>query len=135
MLYFHGIGEDIRMILSEPHMIRKHLRYNVLCVEYPGYGINFGRGICTEQQMVQDSFTVLEFLLSTGLTMQEIVVYGRSMGTGVAANLAHTMKHMPFYKVILVSPYSSIRDLAHSKAGCIGSHLINDHFNTASKIP
>ena len=64
MIYFHGIGEDVYRILSEPYQIRKKLGYNILCVEYPGYGINFHRGVCSEQQMIYDSYSVLDFVLS-----------------------------------------------------------------------
>ena len=89
MIYFHGIGEDMGRIVNEPHLIRKHAGFNVLCVEYPGYGINFYKGLCTERQMIRDSYSVLDFVLSaTQLKMKDLVVFGRSIGTGVAANLA-----------------------------------------------
>jgi hypothetical protein len=51
MIYFHGIGEDLGRVFKEPELFRKHFGVNVLAVEYPGYGINFYRGVCTEEQM------------------------------------------------------------------------------------
>ena len=89
MIYFHGIGEDIGRITRELDCFRMHLKVNVLAVEYPGYGINFYKGVCSEQQMKKDSYSVLDFLLSTGLKMSELLVFGRSIGTGVATNLAY----------------------------------------------
>jgi len=135
MIYFHGIGEDVYKILSEPYQIRRKLGFNVLCVEYPGYGINFYRGVCSEQQMINDSYSVLDFVLSvTGLRPRDIALYGRSMGTGVVTNLAFKMKHDPFYKVILVSPYFSVKDLFRTHAGWVGGFIVKERFNTASKI-
>lgn len=135
MIYFHGIGEDLGRVVEEPHLIRKHAGYSVLAVEYPGYGLNFYKGICTEKQMMRDSYSVLDFVLAaTGLKMQDLVVFGRSIGTGVAANLAWQMRHDPFYKVVLVSPYFSIRDVFRTHAGCCGAMLVKDYFNTGSKI-
>lgn len=135
MIYFHGIGEDVRGILSEPYQIRKKLGFNVLCVEYPGYGINFYKGVCSEQQMVNDACSVVDFVLTVSdLTPSDIVIYGRSMGTGVATSLAFKMRHNPFYKVVLVSPYFSVKDLFRSHAGCFGRAVIRQRFDTASRI-
>ena len=89
MIYFHGIGEDLGRVFKEPERFRKHFGINVLAVEYPGYGINFYRGVCTEEQMKHDSYSVLDYLLKTGLKMNELLVFGRSIGTGVASNLAY----------------------------------------------
>ena len=49
MIFFHGVGIDLGRVVREPHLIRKYVGYNVLCVEYPGYGINFYHGVCTER--------------------------------------------------------------------------------------
>jgi hypothetical protein len=47
MLYFHGIGEDNGEIVSEIKHVRNRCGYTVIAVEYPGYGLNWHRGICT----------------------------------------------------------------------------------------
>ena len=127
LLYFHGIGEDVGRIIREPSLFRKNLGFSVLCVEYPGYGINFYKGICTEQQMIKDSYSVLDYILATtNLKMKDIAVFGRSIGTGVSINLAYTMRNNPFYCVILKSPYYSIKDAFRSHAGCFGRMLVTD---------
>lgn len=127
LLYFHGIGEDVGRIIREPYLIRKNLGFSVLCVEYPGYGINFYKGICTEQQMINDSYSVLDFILSsTKLKMGDLAVFGRSIGTGVSIKLAYQMRHDPFYCIILKSPYYSIKDAFQSHAGCFGRILVAD---------
>lgn len=38
--------------------------------------------------MKRDSYSILDYLLKTGIKMNELLVFGRSIGTGVASNLA-----------------------------------------------
>ena len=55
MIYFHGIGEDLHVIRKEIQFIRDMLMLNVLAIEYPGYGINWNDGICSEDRMRKDA--------------------------------------------------------------------------------
>ncbi len=55
MLYFHGIGEDIGELQAEITYIMVNCEVNVIAVEYPGYGVHWDRGVCTEKQMIIDS--------------------------------------------------------------------------------
>ena len=55
MIYFHGIGEDLHVIQREIQFIRDMLMINVLAVEYPGYGVNWNDGICSEERMRSDA--------------------------------------------------------------------------------
>ena len=89
MLYFHGVGEDLASCSSEITTFGKLLDINILAMEYPGYGLNFGRGCCTTNQIKRESTYVLDFLRDElGVSSGEIILFGRSMGTGVAAYLA-----------------------------------------------
>lgn len=44
------------------------------------------------------------------------------------------MRDDPFCAVILKSPYFSIKDAFRSKAGCFGSMIVKDSFNTGALI-
>jgi pimeloyl-ACP methyl ester carboxylesterase len=44
------------------------------------------------------------------------------------------MRHDPFYQVVLVSPYKSIKSLLRSHGGCLLAAIVKDYFNSASKI-
>ena len=89
MIYFHGIGEDLHVIQREIQFIRDMLMINVLAVEYPGYGVNWNDGICSEERMRSDARQVLKFILEeTDLEMKHIILLGRSMGSAVVAALA-----------------------------------------------
>ena len=85
ILYFHGVGEDINSVLRETFVMNSALKVNVLAVEYPGYGLNWNQGICTEKQAVEDAKRVLNFILeNTSLNRSDIIIYGRSLGTFLA---------------------------------------------------
>ena len=89
MIYFHGIGEDLHVIQREIQFIRDMLMINILAVEYPGYGVNWNDGNCSEERMRSDARQVLKFVLEeTDLEMKHIILLGRSMGAAVAAAVA-----------------------------------------------
>lgn len=86
MLYFHGMGEDLAEIQHEMNYIRRRCKVNVLGVEYPGYGLNWDEGLCSEELMVRDAKAVLKFAHNElKIEFSDILVFGRSIGTGVAS--------------------------------------------------
>jgi uncharacterized protein len=59
---------------------------SILAVEYPNYGVHWDHGICTENLLMEDANHVLNYLLKELLIApSDLIIYGRSMGTGVAA--------------------------------------------------
>ena len=94
IVYFHGVGEDLTQVEGEMKLLSKTLRANVLVLEYPGYGLNWCQGICSEQRLIDDAVSVLTFVLqNTKLRMADIIIYGRSMGTAIAVALAKEFKN------------------------------------------
>jgi fermentation-respiration switch protein FrsA (DUF1100 family) len=81
--------------------------YGVLLVDYRGYGGNPGHP--TEQGIYADGRAALAFLKQQGLPPRAIVLWGASLGTGVAVQLA---TEMPVGAVVLESPYLSVRTMA-----------------------
>ena len=62
---------------------------NILAIEYPGYGVNWYDGICSEERMRSDARQVLKFVLEeTDLEMKHIILLGRSMGSALATAVA-----------------------------------------------
>ena len=89
------------------------LMVNILAVEYPGYGINWNDGICSEERMRRDARQVLKFVLEeTDLEMKNIIILGRSMGSAVAASLASEFKEESPALIVLLSPFHSLREIS-----------------------
>ena len=118
--------------------LRSTLRINVLAVEYPGYGIydevEMGGkgGGPSEQKIFSDAELVYNFALHhVGKKESDLILLGRSLGSGPASYLA-ALKNPG--ALILMSPYSSIKNVAYSKVGFL-SILLADMFNNLARMP
>ena len=105
ILYFHG---NTRSIKGWAKYARDFYRYDydVVLVDYRGFGKSTGKR--SEKEMLNDMQYVYERLAGK-YTEQNIIVYGRSIGSGFATKIASENK--PRF-LILDSPYYSFRKVA-----------------------
>ncbi|MEM6811643.1 MAG: alpha/beta hydrolase [Pseudomonadota bacterium] len=105
--------------------------YGFLSVGYRGYGGNRGRP--SEDGFYKDSRAFINLLKSTGLAEDQIILYGQSIGTGPAIQMA--TEYPDIKAVILESPYTSLPDVAAQKYFFVPVHqLMKDKFDNLSKI-
>ncbi|MBU6235766.1 MAG: alpha/beta hydrolase [Alphaproteobacteria bacterium] len=78
--------------------------YGVLLAGYRGYGGN--KGTPSEEGLYRDAEAYLEFLKAQNIPENQIVLYGESLGTGVAIELAY--RHRNIMALLLEAPYASI---------------------------
>ncbi|MEW5962986.1 MAG: alpha/beta fold hydrolase [Pseudomonadota bacterium] len=106
LLYFHGNGGALA---TRAERIGKYLArgYGVLMMTYRGYGGSTGRP--SERANVADAKLAYDTLTGLGVDPSEIVVYGESIGSGVAVQVA---AEKPVAGVILDAPYTSVLELA-----------------------
>lgn len=106
IVYLHGNAGHIgyRVPLVRPLMDEG---FGLLLLEYRGYGGNPGQP--TEQGLYEDGRAAIDFLCDKGLRPQDIVLYGESLGTGIATQLA---LEYDVCALILQSPYTSLATLA-----------------------
>ena len=128
LLYLHGNAGNIgdRMSLAQQLMERG---FGLLLLEYRGYGGNKGRP--TEQGLYADGRAGVRFLHQQGLKPSLLVLYGESLGTGVATKLAVEYK---FCAVILQSGFTSMRDMARYYYPWIGLLKPWDRFDSIARI-
>lgn len=105
VLYFHGNMKNISRYATYSSLFTNN-GYEVWMIDYPGFGKSTGK--LTEQKMY-DYAEQLYIMAIAKFKPEDIVVYGKSLGTGVAAWLASkkTCK-----EVILETPYYSFYSLA-----------------------
>ncbi|MEH6632025.1 MAG: alpha/beta hydrolase [Halopseudomonas aestusnigri] len=84
--------------------------YGLFQVEYRGYAGH--EGTPSEQAFKADGLIALKWLSEQGYTKDKLIMYGESLGTGMAVWLA---SQFPVQAVILEAPYSSIADVAQAK--------------------
>jgi pimeloyl-ACP methyl ester carboxylesterase len=102
ILYFHG---NTRSIKGWAKYARDFYRYNydVVLVDYRGFGKSTGKR--AEEKMMQDMQFVYESLAGD-YGEENLIVYGRSLGSGFAAKLASD--NNPRY-LILDAPYYNFK--------------------------
>jgi alpha-beta hydrolase superfamily lysophospholipase len=98
VLYFHGNKKNIsRYAPLTPYFTRDG--YEVIIIDYPGFGKSTGK--FTEQTLYDWSLQVYK-LARSRFPPDSIIIYGKSMGTGIAAQLATKVKCR---RLILETPY------------------------------
>jgi hypothetical protein len=107
------------------------LGYSFLLIDYRGYGKS--SGTITEKGLYADAETAYQFLVSKkNFAPGQIMVYGRSVGTGIAVDLAsrHELKGL-----ILEAPFISMKKLGNEKMPfLLPSLTLRFHFDNPSKI-
>jgi hypothetical protein len=128
VLYFHGNAEAAAQNLPLAESLRAR-RFGVFLAEYRGYG---GLpGTPSEDGLYADGEAALAELGRLGIPSSRVVLVGRSLGSGVAVELAK--RHTPA-AVVLVSAYTSIVDMGRTVAGPLAPLVIRDRFASLSKI-
>jgi pimeloyl-ACP methyl ester carboxylesterase len=98
VLYFHGNKKNISWYAKYSPYFTKY-GYEVWLIDYPGFGKSTGK--LTEQTLYDWANYMYNFA-RTRFSADSIIIYGKSMGTGIATHLASLQ---PCKKLILETPY------------------------------
>ena len=109
VIYFHGNTENVNRYGKYASNFTKH-GYEVLMPDYPTYGKSTGE--LTEDNIYKQAKEVYK-LAHSEFPAIKIIVYGMSLGTGVASYIAAKEECA---QLILETPYCSIPDLFSSYA-------------------
>lgn len=128
LLYLHGNAGNIgnRMTIVRPLLQQG---YGVLLLEYRGYGGNPGQP--TEQGLYQDARAALDFLHTQNISPEHIILFGESLGTGVATQIATETQ---VCAIILQTPYTTLTNVAHFHYPWLKFIRPWDKFNSLNKI-
>ena len=104
ILMCHANAEDIGHIDVEK--LAHQYQVNIVTFDYANYGLHSCRE-ASEEHCYKDVFAVYYYLKSKNI--DNIILYSRSIGTGVACHLAYhlCLAKIP-HKLILVSPFKSV---------------------------
>jgi fermentation-respiration switch protein FrsA (DUF1100 family) len=106
LLYFHGNAGNLA---SRSERVRKYLNrgIGVFMLSYRGY--SGSSGAPSERNNVADAKLAYDALIAEDIAAGDIILYGESLGSGIAAQLA---AERPVGGIILDAPYTSIVDVA-----------------------
>ncbi len=129
LLFLHGnAGNASHRLPNAAALVR--LGVHVLLLDYRGYGLS--EGTPTEAGVYADARAGLVHLVEVRAVPEErIVLFGRSLGSAVAVDLA---RGRPLAGVILESAFSSGSDVARQLLGPLGPIVARGRFESSQKI-
>jgi uncharacterized protein len=134
ILYFGGNAEDVLFTARTAARVEAK---RMLVVNYRGYGGTKGRP--SQQALFEDALAIYDYALGPGgADPQDIVVMGRSLGSGVATMLAARRNPRA---VVLITPFDSITAVAANHYPALMVELLLRHpfpsieFAASTKVP
>ena len=134
VFFLHGNGGNLAGWFTGVDLYRQ-ANYDLVMLDYRGYGKSTGR-ITSAQQLRADVRAVWDHV-AADYAGKPVVVLGRSLGTGLAADLAEqlTRERRPPALTVLVSPYYSLRALATELYPWVPGGLLRYPLDTARHLP
>lgn len=142
LIYFHGNAEDVGLATELLNFLKdmlkvsywlslwRTLKVNILAMEYPGYGVYIGDP--SPWQIALDAQNVYDYLtLVQGIEESQIILFGRSIGSGPATLVSSLWNPCA---LLLMSPFTAIRDIVKEQAGSLTQYAICDHFRNIDLI-
>lgn len=129
IVFFHGNADGLGTAaqIADPYIAAG---YGFLLAEYRGYSGLPGKP--TETGLYNDARAYLQDLISRGIESKQLILYGHSLGTGVAVQMASEF-HVG--GLMLLAPYLSIPKLAQVDFPFFPSSLLAlDRFDNERKI-
>lgn len=129
IVMFHGNAGNLGIRANRMAPLRD-AGYGVLLAGYRGYGGEPGRP--TEHGLLADASGALSWLSNQGIPVERTILYGESLGTGVAVAMAAEHR---VGAVVLEAPYTSILAVAESRLPFIPVRvLLQDRFDSLARI-
>ncbi|NOX69980.1 MAG: alpha/beta hydrolase, partial [Gammaproteobacteria bacterium] len=128
IFFLHGNGGNIESWSSGADFYQR-VNYDMFMFDYRGYGKSTGR-VSSQTQLHNDVQKAWDSVapLYAG---KPIVIYGRSLGAALAAELA---THVDAEKIILVSPFTSMEAIAKAQYPLLPVSLVRYPLKTSEII-
>ena len=129
ILFFHGNAGNLFNRVYKLNELNK-LDLNILIISWRGFSGNEGKP--SEKNLYYDGKKAVKWLNTQGLDNKDIILYGESLGTGVATELASKNN---FGGIILESPFTSMAATAKIYYPYLPVNLLlKDRYDSKSKI-
>ena len=129
LVIFHGNAGHLSNRIYKLNELYK-LDINILLISWRGFSGN--RGSPTEQNLYKDAEAAIKWLNSKEIQSNKIILYGESLGTGVAVEIG---KKNIFNSIILESPFTSMENAAKIYYPYLPVKLLlKDKYDSINKI-
>jgi uncharacterized protein len=121
IIYFGGNNENV-----PPSFFNRLSGWNIAFVNYRGYGLSGGNP--SETNLKADALIIYDTLSQRkDVDNRDIVIIGRSLGTGVATYIANVRA---VSGVVLISPYDSMVSVVEDLFPLFPFRFVNNHFDS-----
>lgn len=131
ILYFHGNAGSLKDWGHTAAQMTERTGWNVWIVDYPGFGKSSGNLPKTEQPLIETA-RLLRNQISEIHPNLPVVLFGRSLGSGIATALAHEVHPAA---LILETPYLSIAKLGHEIYPILPESFSRFHLDNERWLP
>ena len=129
ILFLHGNAGTLENRIHKINHFRD-MKVNFLIVAWRGFSGN--KGNPTEEGLYEDGRSAIRWLISQGVKENNIIIYGESLGTGIATEIAQGKN---FAGIILESPFTSMIDAGKDKYPYLPvKFLLKDKYESDKKI-
>ena len=129
ILYFHGNAGKLENRIHKLNHF-KDMEVNFLIIAWRGFSGNKGKP--SERGLYIDGNSATKWLKNLGLNEEDIILYGESLGTGIATEIAQNSN---FAGLILETPFTSMVDAAKNVYPYIPvGLLLKDRYENYKKI-
>jgi uncharacterized protein len=129
VFFLHGNGGNLASWVRSTDFYRAN-RFDLFMIDYRGYGKSTGR-IESEAQLHQDVMTAWKWIAAQ-YQGKRIVIFGRSLGTALAAKLSTEVKSD---WTVLVSPFTSLEQMRADLYPFLPSGLLRYTLRTDEWLP
>lgn len=129
ILYLHGNAGKLENRIHKLNHF-KNMDVNFLIIAWRGFSGNEGKP--SEKGLYEDGKSAIMWLNSLGVVKEDIIIYGESLGTGIATEIAQNKN---FSGLVLETPFTSMVEAAKNFYPYIPVGLIlKDKYKNDEKI-
>ena len=129
VLFFHGNAGSLRNRTYKLNHF-KNLNLNFLIIAWRGFSGNKGKP--NEKGLYEDAESAIRWLKGKGIKEKNIILYGESLGTGVAVEIAQNKN---YGGIILESPFTSMVNMGKKYYPFFPvKFLLKDKFESDKKV-
>ena len=129
LVYFHGNAGSLENRIHKLNHFQ-NMNINFLIIAWRGFNGNKGKP--SERGLYVDGKSAIDWLIKKGVDEKNLILYGESLGTGVATHLAQNKNYVG---VILETPFTSMVDAAKNFYPYVPINLLlKDKFENFKKV-